>query len=137
MRQHQRPGGDRHQLPGEQEHEGIIGEHHQVHAGQEHRIEGQHALRRLLMLSVADGEQAGAAAAEAGDNKEECGQRVQPKMRADPGQAERQHHALHPRADRDQAGAHDRHRQRQGAAIDHDAPDRPARHGHTSHTESE
>ena len=34
MRDHQRPGGERHELPRHQEAEGIVGQHHEIHGGE-------------------------------------------------------------------------------------------------------
>ena len=94
VRHHQRPGGERHELPGEQEGEGIVGEHDEVHAGEERRIERQHALRRRFVPAVAERVEARRGAAEIDHDEEERRERVEPEMRADPGQAERQGQGL-------------------------------------------
>jgi hypothetical protein len=83
----QRPRTQRHEFPGEQEREGVIGQQHQVHPGQKRRVERQHPLRGCFVLAVAKGEQAGDRAAEVDHDQEKRRQRVQPEMRAEPGQA--------------------------------------------------
>ena len=90
VRHHQRPGGQRHELPGDEEGEGVVGQHDEVHAGEKRRIERQHAAGRLLVLAIADGEQAGGGAAEIHDDEKERGERIDAKMCADPRQAEGQ-----------------------------------------------
>ena len=90
MRHHQRPGGERHQLPREQEAERIVGHHDEVQTGEERGIERQHALRFVLVPAVAERVEAGAGAAQPDHDQEERGERIEPEMRADPGQAERQ-----------------------------------------------
>ena len=90
VRHHQRPGRQRHELPGEQEGEGVVGEDHQVHAGEEQRIERQHALRRLLVLAVAERVEAGGGAAEIDDDQKERRERVEAEMRAEPRKPDRQ-----------------------------------------------
>ena len=87
----QRPGGERHQFPGEQERVGVGGEDDEVHAGDEGGEERQHPVRRMLVPSVADGEQAGAGGAEIDQDEEHGAQAVDAEMRAEPGQADRQH----------------------------------------------
>ena len=62
------------------------------------RIEGQHALRRLLVPAIAERIEARRRAAEIDDDEEEGRQRVEPEMRADPRQAERQDQSLCRRA---------------------------------------
>ena len=57
-------------------------------------IERQHPAGRRLVPAIADGEQAGAGAAEIHDHQKECGERVHAKMRAGPRQPDRQAHAL-------------------------------------------
>ena len=47
MRDHQRPGGERHEFPRHQEAEGVVSQHDEIHAGEISRIERQHALRAL------------------------------------------------------------------------------------------
>ena len=76
----------------DQERERVVGEHHEVHAGEEGRIERQHALRRLLVTAIAEREQARRGGAEIDHREEEGRERVEPEMRADPRQAERQRH---------------------------------------------
>ena len=73
VRHHQRPRGQRHELPGDQEGEGVVGEHDQRHAGEKGGIERQHALRRRLVLAVAEREQARARGAEIDHGEEEGG----------------------------------------------------------------
>ena len=94
VRHDQRPGAERHELPGEQEGEGVGGHDHEVHAGEEGWEERQDALRRALVPAVAETVHAGRGAAEIDHREEERSQRVEPEMRADPGQAERQDQRL-------------------------------------------
>ena len=96
VRHHQRPRRQRHELPGGEKAEGIVGQHNEVHAREEQRIEGQHASGRHLVPAVADGEQAGAGAAQVDHHKEECGECIHAKMRAGPRQSHRQSHGLWP-----------------------------------------
>ena len=73
------------------------------------------------MPAVAEGVQAGGGAAEIDHGEEERGQRVEAEMRADPGQAERQHQALR-RTGQAERTPHDEPAQRmQAAAVDQDA----------------
>ncbi len=90
MRHHQRPRGERHELPGHQKREGVVGEQGQRHAGEEGGIERQHALRRRLVLAIAQREQTRAQRAEIGHDQKERRQRVEAEMHAEPGNAERQ-----------------------------------------------
>ena len=86
----QRPGTQRHEFPGEQKSESVVGQQHQIHAGQKRREERQQPPGRVLVLAVAQGEQAGDGAAQIDHDQEKGGQRVQPEMRAQPGQTQRQ-----------------------------------------------
>ena len=63
---------------------------HKRHAGEKCRVERQHALRRRLVLAVAEREQAGAEGAEVDHDQKKGRQRVEAEMRAEPGHAERQ-----------------------------------------------
>ena len=89
---HQRPGAERHELPGQKEGEGIGGQDNQVHARQESRIEGQHPERRGFMAAIADRIKARGRTAQIDDQKEEGRKRIDPEMRAKPGQSHRQRH---------------------------------------------
>ena len=75
----------------EQKRECVGREHDQVHAREKQRIERQDAFRLALAATVAEGEQARRAGAEVHDNQKGGGQRVNPEMRADARQSERQH----------------------------------------------
>ena len=92
VRHHQRPGRQRHELPGDEEGEGVVSQDDQVHAAEECRIERQHPARRLLMLAVADGKQAGTGAAEVHHHQKERAERVHAVVRADPWQADGEPH---------------------------------------------
>ena len=90
VRHDQRPRRQRHEFPAHEEAERIVGEDDEAHAGKECRIEWQHPPRRLLVLPVAEREQARARSTEADHGQEECGKSIETKVRADPGQTERQ-----------------------------------------------
>ena len=74
----------------QQEREGVVGEHDQIHAGEKGREERQHPLRLGLVPAVAEAVEARRGAAEVDDDEKERRQRVEPEMRAEPRQAERQ-----------------------------------------------
>ena len=63
-----------------------------IHAGQEQRIERQHALGRLIVPAIAERIQAGGGRPEIDHGKEERAEHVDPEMRTDPGQTQRQRH---------------------------------------------
>ena len=86
----QRPGSERHELPGQQEREGVVGEDDQIHAGQKSREEWEHAAGRGFVPPVAEAVQACSEAAQVGDDQEQRAQRIQPEMRTEPRQADRQ-----------------------------------------------
>src|SRR6185369_1498734 len=90
MRNHQSPGGERHELPRHQEGKGVVRHDDQVHRGDVDGIERQHAMGRVLVLAVAEREQACSRAAEVDDNQEECGKRINTKVRTEPRQPKRQ-----------------------------------------------
>ena len=91
VRHHQRPGRERHELPGEQEGEGVVGQRRtRFIAGEERREERQDPGRRRFVPAVAQAVGAGRGTTEVDHHEEECGERVEPEMGADPGQAERQ-----------------------------------------------
>src|SRR5437763_82164 len=69
----------------------LISPHGQVQAGEEGRIERQRALRFMFVPTVSERVETGAGRTQPDDDQKEGGQRVEAKMRADPGQAERQH----------------------------------------------
>ena len=122
VRHHQRPGGQRHQLPREEKGEGVVGDDHQRHGGQEGGIERQDAFGMRLMPAVAEGEQAGAGAADADEDQEKPGQRVEPQIRADPGQSERQDHALDGTGQAGESLDDEPSAENEAAAINQDAP---------------
>ena len=62
--------------------------------GEEQRIERQHALRRPLVLAVAERVEAGGGAAEIDHDQEERGERVEAEMRAEPWQPDGQDQGL-------------------------------------------
>ncbi len=74
----------------EQKGEGVVGQHHARHGGKERRIERQHPSGRGLVPPVAEREQARAGRAEIDDRQEEGRERIETKVRAEPGNAERQ-----------------------------------------------
>ena len=69
VRHDQCPRRERHELPGEEEGEGVVGQDDEVHGGKKQRIEGQHALRRLLVPAIAERVEARRRAAEINDDK--------------------------------------------------------------------
>ena len=80
-----------------------------------------------LMPAVAEGEQAGAGAADADEDKKEPGQRVEPQIRADPGQSERQDQALDGTGQAGEPLDDEPSAENEAAAIDQDAPGRRTR----------
>ena len=140
MRHHQRPRRQRHEFPAQEIRERIVGEQHQIHAGQKRREERQHALRRVFMAAIAERIEAGERAAEIDHHQEERRQRVEPEMRAEPWQADRQHQALDRGAIADQGAQGTkagRAAQQQRPAIDHGIADPPARQHHRQHRDGE
>ena len=122
MRDHQRPGGERHEFPRHQEAEGVVRHDDEVHGGEIGGIERQHALRGVLVAAIAEREQARRSAAEIDHHQEKCRQRVDAEMRAQPGQAERQGDGGGRIGISEQAEQRDhaqRQRDDQAGAIDH------------------
>ena len=74
----------------QQERERVVGEHDEVHAGEKRREERQHATRLAFVPPVAKPVQACRGAAEIDDHEKGGRQRVQPEMRAEPGQPDGQ-----------------------------------------------
>ena len=72
------------------ESEGIVGEDDELKGGDEERIEGKDPRGLGFVAAVADGEDARRGGAEIDDEEKEGGERVEPEMPAEPGQAERQ-----------------------------------------------
>ena len=90
MREHQRPGRQRHQFPGKKEGEGIRGEDDSVHSRKEGGIKWQYAQRLVLMLSVTERVEARSGSTEVDDGQEEGAQRIDMEICTNPGQAEGQ-----------------------------------------------
>ena len=127
---HQRPGRQRHELPRDQEAERVVRQHDEVHAGEIGREERQHAKRRAFMPAIADAVEARRRAAEIDHHEKERGQRVDPEVRAEARQSDRQDHRLDGGA-ADQGHGADREpeqRRNQAAAIDQNRAGRGARH---------
>ncbi len=70
VRHDQRPGGERHEFPAQQIGKRVVRQHHEVHAGQEGGEEGQHAVRRRIVVAVAETIEAGRSASQIDDNQE-------------------------------------------------------------------
>jgi hypothetical protein len=87
---HQRPGRQRHELPGHQKRKGVIRQHDQVHAGEIGRKIWQHPQWSGLVPAIAEGVEACQRTAQVGNDEKECRQRIQAKVRTQPGQADRQ-----------------------------------------------
>ena len=90
VRHHQRPRRERHKLPGDKEGERVVSEDDEVHAGEKGRVEGEHSSRCLLMLAVANGKETRCCSSQVSDNEKKRGERVDAKVRTDPGQPEGQ-----------------------------------------------
>ena len=128
VRHDQCPRGQRHEFPGEEEGEGVVGNRDEIHAGKKERIERQHALRRMLVLAVTERIEARRRAAEIDDDEEECRERVQAEMRAEPRQPNRKRQDFG-RSLPEQLRERDdeaRARDDQGGAVDDDPPGRAA-----------
>jgi hypothetical protein len=78
-------------------------------------------LRLVFVPAVAERIEAGAGAAEADHDQEERGERVEPEMRAGPGQAQRQRDGRRPGSEREQREQQRHRRNGEAAAVD-DAP---------------
>ena len=90
VRHDQRPGSQRHEFPAQQIGKRIVRQHHQIHAGQKGGEEGQHAVRRRIVVAVAETIKACRRSSQIDDNKEKRGQRIQAEMGAKPRQSDRQ-----------------------------------------------
>jgi hypothetical protein len=90
MRHHQCPGSQRHEFPGEQVGKRVVRQHHEIHASQKGREKWQHAVRRRLVVTVAESVEACGCPAEIDDDEKERRQRVEVEMGAEPGQTYRQ-----------------------------------------------
>ena len=90
VRHHQRPRRERHELPGDKEGEGVVRQHDEVHAGEKGRVEGEHSSGCLLMLAVANGKKTRCCSSQVSHNEKKRGERIDAKVRTDPGQPERQ-----------------------------------------------
>ncbi len=98
----------------------------EVHAGEKQRIEGQHALRRMLVPAVTERVEACRRAAEIDHDEEERRERVQAEMRAEPRQSDGKRQdisrSLPEKLNQRDDDAYNRDNQRR--AVDHDAPGR-------------
>jgi hypothetical protein len=86
----QRPRGERHQLPRKQEGVGVVGDQDQVHRRGEQRKQWLDPRRQLLRPVEAHAVDAGRDDAAIDDDAEEGRQRVQPQVKANRRQADRQ-----------------------------------------------
>ena len=93
VRDHQRPRCERHELPRHQETKGVIREDHHVHSGEVSRIERKDPLGRVLVLAVAECEQARGRASQIDHNQEERRECIDAEMSTKPWQAEWQCYA--------------------------------------------
>ncbi len=73
----------------------------EIHSREEGRNERRHALRLGLVAPIADRVERGGGGAEIDHGEEEGGERIDPEMRADPWQAERQFGLRRRRAERE------------------------------------
>ena len=89
VRHDERPRRQRHEFPAQKIGEGIVRQHHEVHAG-ERREEGKHAVRRGVMMAVAEAIEARRCPTQIDDDEEERGECVETEVRAKPWQADRQ-----------------------------------------------
>ena len=93
---HQKISGKRHHFPEDHEHQGVVGEQHHLHA--EHEERGEHPERRQGLGRRAARELARVAGAvernrdhqRAEQHEEKAGERIDPQMPVEPGQAERE-----------------------------------------------
>ena len=138
VRQHQRPGRQRHELPGDQKREGVVGQHDEIHSRKIGRVERQDPRLRLFMAAVAQRIEARQRAAEIGDEQEKRGERIEAKPCAGARQAdleaERLRRQAHPKVPerRGKAGKADQkaceidRNEAPGPAAQHDARGRNA-----------
>src|SRR6516162_6249523 len=82
------------EFPGDKKRKSVVGKHDQRHAGEKRRVKGQYAARRWLVTAVAERENACGRGAEIDHDQEESRERVEPEMRAEPGQTDRQSEVL-------------------------------------------
>ncbi len=86
----QTEGSKRHELPAKQIGKRIIRQHHKIHADQKGREEGQYAMRRWVVMAVAETVKACCCSTQIDHDKEKRSQRVQAEMGAKPRQSDRQ-----------------------------------------------
>ena len=84
VRHDERPGSERHELPAKQIGKRIVGKHHEIHAGQKGGEEGKHAVRRRIVVAVAETIKACCGSSQIDDNKEERSQCIKAEMGAKP-----------------------------------------------------
>ena len=90
MRHDKRPRRQRHELPAQQIGEGVVRQHHEVHAGEQGGEKGKHAVRRGVMMAVAEAIETCRHPTQIDDHEEERGQCVEAEVRAKPRQSNRQ-----------------------------------------------
>jgi hypothetical protein len=93
VRHDERPGCERHELPAEQIGKRVIRQHHEIHAGQEGGEEGKHAVRRRIVMAVAETVKTCRSSSEIDDDEEKRSEGIHAEMGAEPRQPDRQGHA--------------------------------------------
>ena len=90
MRHDKRPRRQRHELPAQQIGEGVVRQHHEVHAGEKGGEKRKHAVRRGVMMAVAEAIETCRHPTQIDDHEEERGQCVEAEVRAKPRQTDGQ-----------------------------------------------
>ena len=88
VRHDQRPGNQRHEFPTKQIRKRVTRQHHKIHSCQKGGEEGQHALRRLLMMTVTETIEACRGPSEIDDDEKKRSQPVEAEMSTKPRQSD-------------------------------------------------